>query len=193
MSTNIFGRITGSTYQIDVNPDPEIEELVDVNRLNISDASLLVPGYKIKFNSDVGGLNPNTVYYIKTVSSTSFQISETLGGPIKQLSSETKNVTFLSYIDPEPNVLYDLINTQIVIDYTAYYERIATALESSQTAIEDMRDVVTGSREVTGGGIPIKDAYAALSYSTIFKVLTEQGVDVDSLISQTQTKLRGLE
>lgn len=94
----------------------------------------------------------------------------------------------------------------IAIDYSLYYERMAaaaeaqatamqnlvTAAQAQQSAVEEIRDIINGSQEVAGGGIPMKDVYASLSYSALIKVFEEEGVDVDALIAKTQTKLDGI-
>jgi hypothetical protein len=64
-------------------------------------------------------------------------------------------------------VVFDENTGNFNIDYSQYYERMASA-------VEEIRDIINGTQEVTGGGIPFKDVYAALSYSGITKVLTEE-------------------
>ena len=105
-----------------------------------------------------------------------------------------------------PYLVTDDANGGIAIDYSWYYNRMAEAQErtakaaedqalaaqAQQAAVEEIRDIINGTQQVTGGGIPMKDVYAALSYSALIKVFNEEGVDIDSLIEQTQTKLDGL-
>lgn len=86
------------------------------------------------------------------------------------------------------NAIINDSNTAIAINYTPYLERITPALESIASSLESIAVVVQQD-----GGIPVKDIYAPLSYSALIKVFSEQGIDIDSLISQTQDKLRGLE
>lgn len=105
-----------------------------------------------------------------------------------------------------PYLVTDDVNGGIAIDYSWYYnrmaeaqervaaaaERQADAAEAQKAAVEEIRDIVNGTQEVTGGGIPMKDVYAALSYSALIKVFNEEGVDIDALVSETKTKLDGL-
>lgn len=67
----------------------------------------------------------------------------------------------------------------IAVDYSKYYERIASSLETIENA-------------VTTEGVNFKDVYASLSYSSLIKVFEEEGIDIDDLISKTQDKLQGL-
>jgi hypothetical protein len=89
-------------------------------------------------------------------------------------------------------VVFDETTGNMAVDYSQYYARMADAAEATQAAVEEIRDIINGTQEVTGGGVPIKDIYAALSYSALIKVFNEEGVDIDSLIEQTQAKLDGL-
>jgi len=65
-----------------------------------------------------------------------------------------------------------------------------TTLDSQN--IKDIRDIFLGEKEVVGAGIPIKDVYSALAYSSLIKVFEEEGVDIDALIAKTKSKLEGL-
>jgi len=58
--------------------------------------------------------------------------------------------------------------------------------------LQDIRDIFLGEKEVVGAGIPIKDVYSALAYSSLIKVFEEEGVDIDALIAKTRSKLEGL-
>lgn len=103
----------------------------------------------------------------------------------------------------------------IAYNYSNHFDRIVTALEQISENINIIRDAQERSystleilandirsnslylgqmaRILGQDSIPIKDVYAPLSYSSIVKLFKEQGIDIDSLISQTRDKLRGLE
>ena len=87
-----------------------------------------------------------------------------------------------AYTDDSSRSTPVIINEQtghIAVDYSQYYERIASSLEAIENA-------------VTTEGVNFKDVYAALSYSSLIKVFEEEGTDIDDLISKTQNRLQGL-
>ncbi len=114
---------------------------------------------------------------------------------------------------PGTTIVYDS-SGGVTIDYTNQLASIANALSnlsnsttmiSEDSSVESALEIIARNLEeikfinsevknvLTGDAIPIKDVYAALSYSTLIKVLEEENVDIDALIAKTQTKLQGLE
>ena len=91
------------------------------------------------------------------------------------------------------NVVFDPTTGNLAIDYSVYLNRIASATEelvissqATQSAVEEIRDIINGTQEVTGAGIPFKDAYAGLSMSTLIKTLEEEKVNINNLIAKTK-------
>jgi hypothetical protein len=109
---------------------------------------------------------------------------------IAQTDDSTRNTQVI--LDPETG--------NIAVDYSQYYDRIATATEAlqaaaeaQQAAVEEIRDIITGVTEPSGGGIPMKDVYAALSYSTLIDYFNTEGKDVNELMTQVKAILTQLE
>ena len=93
-------------------------------------------------------------------------------------------------------VVFDPITGNLAIDYSQYMIRIAVAVEelvtssqATQEAVEEIRNIINGTKEVAGAGIPFKDAYAGLSMSTLVKVLEEENVNINNLIAKTKRYL----
>ncbi len=64
------------------------------NEFTCTDTSNLSANMPIKFSSTVGGVTAGTTYYVKTVTGlTTFTISNTLGGLVRTLTTQTANMT----------------------------------------------------------------------------------------------------
>ena len=63
------------------------------------------------------------------------------------------------------------------------------ATQGIKTANTTVKEIVTGEQQVTGAGIPFRDAYAGLSMSTLIKVLEEERVNISALIAKTKQYL----
>lgn len=75
----------------------------------------------------------------------------------------------------------------LAIDYSSYYERIATSLEiiaTKMTEIESHQQALKNQAE--GKGIHIKGPYEWLSMAAIYRIFVEQGVDFDSIKQQVE-------
>jgi hypothetical protein len=129
--------------------------------------------------------------------------------------------SLLPFTNPPPGSATQVgDNTGVAFNYSPHLDRIVTALEQISLSmafvadkidnisdkltdisnkatidsqnLQDIRDIFLGEKEVVGAGIPIKDVYSALAYSSLIKVFEEEGVDIDALIAKTKSKLEGL-
>ena len=82
------------TYTVNISASS-----ASTNEFTCADTSNLTANMPIKFSGTVGGVTAGTTYYVKTVTSlTTFTISDTLGGLIRTLTTQTANMTgTLSY------------------------------------------------------------------------------------------------
>ena len=68
---------------------------------------------------------------------------------------------------------------------------LSNSIQAQTNAVQEQANAVQ-ELLLSPGGIPIKDIYASLSYSSLIKVFEEEGVDVSALITKTQNTLQGL-
>jgi hypothetical protein len=95
---------------------------------------------------------------------------------VAQTDDSTKNV----------QVIFDKESGSLAIDYSSYYERMATSLETITTKLTEIEDHQKEMLDLAkGDGINMKGPYEWLSMYAIYRLLIEQGItDFNSLKSQ---------
>lgn len=115
-----------------------------------------------------------------------------------------------------PSTGGSVTTTDIEFDYSDHFDRAIKALEEISINLNTMKNnqevllasilnlssLVRSSAESANriaeqlnseGGIPFKDIYGGIAYSSLIKLYREQGVNVDELIQETLDRLRRLE
>ena len=55
--------------------------------------------------------------------------------------------------------------------------------------LQDIRNVVLSDQQ--GPGVPIRDVYSSIAYSTLIKLFEDEGIDINALIAKTKAQLDG--
>lgn len=189
----VIGKTTGSTFQIDVNPDPIAVELVTVNRIDAKTAGMS-ENMIVFFSDPIGGLSASTPYYVQSINPEYFSVSDSSGGSILTLTDSSVETNFLAIdlstlSNPTAVVRNDNLNQYFQIDYGDLLERIATSLENLSVQTTTIATQITTIAEKTtaietyqkkmkelgeGDGIHMVGPYEWLSMYAIYKLLVQQ-------------------
>jgi len=79
-----------------------------------------------------------------------------------------------------------------IVKLTKELAKLSESTSVISNANDSVKRIVTGEDEVSGAGIPFKDAYAALSMGSLIKALEDEQENVNALVAKTKAYLATL-
>lgn len=125
-------------------------------------------------NTLIGGVTPNTTYYVRNPTTDTFQLSTSRTGSILNITSSGSGTHYVSSVPKLPRehrrILSDMVTHSILVDKSDtrmdyYYRRVQAGLQSLQTAaIKERKDVskrfaqfnFRNDRDGIGDGVPLR-------------------------------------